>query len=132
VEYPELAAYLAPHFTFNSVVYLPDMRGRYPVGGDDFGNEPIGTPVGDNDRTLTVAQMPAHAHTQAAHSHSVDAKERSTVGVTGRVMLASSAGTDASAGTTSVTPVINSQGGGQSFDNRPNSLTITWVIRAAP
>ncbi|BAU26758.1 microcystin-dependent protein [Aneurinibacillus soli] len=48
--------------TFN----LPDLRGRVPIGmGQQSGNANfvIGTNGGDENSTLTINQLPAHAHT---------------------------------------------------------------------
>ena len=54
--------------TFN----LPDLKGRFAVGCDS--TEPFNTPGGkggENTHVLTTAEMPAHGHTQSAHSHSI-------------------------------------------------------------
>jgi len=52
---------------------LPDMRGRTPVGaGSGSGLTPraIGDSFGAETVTLTTAEIPAHTHSDAGHSHS--------------------------------------------------------------
>lgn len=40
---------------------LPDLRGRTLIGAS--ATSPVGTKTGTGQRTLTVANLPAHAHT---------------------------------------------------------------------
>jgi microcystin-dependent protein len=56
---------------------VPDCRQRATIGAGTDGvltNRPLGTKVGSETVTLTVAQMPPHAHnaSQAAHTHGVN------------------------------------------------------------
>lgn len=48
---------------------LPDLRGRAPIGagqGPGLSNRQLGQRVGEEDHSLTVGEMPAHAHTAVA------------------------------------------------------------------
>lgn len=54
----------------------PDLRGRFVVAA---GEDPVNTTGGSNNVTLTVAQMPSHAHTAStAGSHTHTASEAGT------------------------------------------------------
>lgn len=84
----------ASDFAANKTITLPDCRGAAMIGLDDMGNSAAGqfagltfaagdavTPgslVGGNSTTLTVGNMPAHAHTgntstDGFHSHTTNA-----------------------------------------------------------
>ena len=72
--------------TFN----LPDFRGRVPLGKDDMGGmsadrvtasqaDNLGQGAGAENHTLTIAEMPAHTHTQSVGDDSGSgAKNRNT------------------------------------------------------
>lgn len=60
---------------------LPDLRGRIPVGLDNMGGSDAGrlsvantllSTGGAETVTLTTAEMPAHTHTVADHTHAID------------------------------------------------------------
>jgi microcystin-dependent protein len=61
--------------TFN----LPDFRGRIAAGADNMGGTPagnlsgyvVGSVGGLQTELLTVAQMPAHSHTDSGHVHTI-------------------------------------------------------------
>jgi microcystin-dependent protein len=53
---------------------LPDMRGRVPVHvgqGPGLSNYTLGEVGGTESETLTVSQMPLHAHTISPHTHGI-------------------------------------------------------------
>jgi microcystin-dependent protein len=62
-EYSLLAEAL-DYTTFADAVFLPDMRGRVPVGYDaaDVDFSPVSREGGEKTHTLTVDEMPAHSH----------------------------------------------------------------------
>ncbi len=64
--------------TFN----IPDLRGRVSIGPDNMGtsqgnagriagNDALGNTSGSEKHTLIVQEMPAHAHVQNAHTHTI-------------------------------------------------------------
>jgi microcystin-dependent protein len=67
--------------TFN----LPDMRGRSPIGagqGSGLANRVLATTGGEENHTLSTAEMPSHTHPTAATGVSVNAAATG-VGVNG-------------------------------------------------
>lgn len=91
-EYPRLYKIIGETFgtSINSNNFvLPDLRGRIPVGsgqGDGLTNRTIGDIGGSETHTLTIAEIPSHAHnatidacgnhthpiTDPGHSHSIN------------------------------------------------------------
>ena len=65
VTYPRLAELLGG-------TTLPNLIDRLPIGA---GVKELGTSGGDPTKILTVANLPPHAHTVPAHSHSVSASQ---------------------------------------------------------
>src|SRR4029077_9523368 len=55
---------------------LPDLRGRVPVHvgqGPGLANRDQGEVAGEETHVLTTAEIPAHAHDIASHTHSIPA-----------------------------------------------------------
>lgn len=78
LEYPRLAALFGAFYPDDPTFQLPDMRAQFVVGQNDAGhgtNNPArpfrgwGGTAGSTNKTLTVAQLPAHAHVDAGHTH---------------------------------------------------------------
>ncbi len=94
--------------TFN----LPDLRGRCPVGvgrGSGLRGRNLGDSAGEEDHTLTEAEMPAHKH--SVHEHSNSEQE---------ILRPSRKGYGATSG---------SSGGGQPHNNMQPFLAIYALIR---
>jgi microcystin-dependent protein len=107
---------------------LPDLRGRMAIGqgqGPGLQNYLIGDTGGEEQVTLTIAQMPAHTHRAVGSSALAD-----TTAVGGNVW-----GTTAvflySSGSPS-TPMnplaIGAVGGGLPHENRPPFLVMNFII----
>lgn len=71
--YPDLAAVLGDTYGVHSgtTYYLPNLKGRIPVGRDSGQTEfdVLGELGGAKTHTLTEAEMPSHTHTQNSHNH---------------------------------------------------------------
>jgi microcystin-dependent protein len=108
---------------------LPDLRGRVPIGvgqGPGLADYPLGTRAGAETHTLSVAEMPAHAHvargssalgTAASPSGLVPARSAAQVpqyGSTADATLAASA--------------LFSAGGGQAHPNMQPYTTVMFII----
>lgn len=74
--YPDLYAVIGTLYGMATAgnFRLPDLQGRSPSGsGTGSGLSPVavGDKYGEQDHTLTVAELPAHNHTDAGHTHLV-------------------------------------------------------------
>lgn len=68
LDYPLLYAVLDPAFIIDADnFFVPDLRDRFTVGaGTTYSPDNSG---GQNNHTLTVAEIPAHAHADLGHTH---------------------------------------------------------------
>lgn len=106
---------------------LPDLRGRVPVhqgtlAGSSF---VVGQMAGEETVTLTVAQLPQHAHALGAQSGP------GTTGSPAGAFPASRSGNPFSdqAATGSMAPtILSSTGGGQAHDNVVPFLAVSFII----
>lgn len=130
-DYPALAELIGDNFhpggiTTPEYFYLPDLRGRVPVGvkaGDsDFGF--LGNKGGAKTHTLTINEMPSHSHNPIYYFTQSD-------GAGTPVPSAIDAG--ANAGRWVSAPQIydaGNTGGSQSHNNLQPYLAINFMIRA--
>ena len=99
---------------------LPDFRRRVAVGAGGNGSATLGSDVGDSGgaetHTLTVAEMPAHDHEQAAGTLSSSAQLAQPANIGGLTGL--SAGLDTA-----------STGGGGAHNNMQPSLVVNKIIK---
>lgn len=119
---------------------LPDGRGRVPVGAGgavtaDLGNT-IGAVGGAVAHTLTVAEMPSHAHpgssaADSGHTHSYWSDHGFGTPNGGQANANSNTGLLESTGTGSaaITLTIATQGGGAAFSVLQPSLVVARIIK---
>lgn len=103
---------------------LPDMRSRAPIHVSfDYVLGMIG---GEENHTLTLAELPAHTHAVTA-----DTREGTVVSPTGNYLAKTSGGTSAYGSTSAATMapgVIASTGGGQPHENMKPFITLNCII----
>jgi len=108
---------------------LPDMRGRMPMGdgqGPGLTNRIQGEVAGEENVTLTEAQIPAHTHPLIGSNTEASAISPSgnVPATKARVTLYSSA-----QNLTQMSPLaIGPAGGGQPHDNMPPFLAVKCII----
>lgn len=126
-DYPELAAVVPPTWLAGSDIQLPDMRDTFMQGAANAGE--LGAIQGENEVTLTVAEMPAHSHVQNPHWHSY-----STVFDT---PLVAAPGPEpvsfvlpSVSNTASVVATNQNTGGDSAHNNVPLALQVAWYIVA--
>lgn len=142
--FPELFAVLQGNVSSTDTTFtLPDWTDRTPYGA---GTAALLSTLGANSVTLTIDQIPTHGHaltdpghghgiTDPGHTHTALERESGTGDITPAVMDNITEGNTGSA-TTGITVnsastgiTIADAGGGQSFDNRPASFAVHWIIK---
>ncbi len=127
--------------TFN----VPDLRGRVPLGKDNMGGvsanrvtateaDNIGQGAGEENHTLSVAEIPAHVHGAAgAHSHTPvnGGSFLSNAGSPDITADASGGGAFRANATTNTEPahMHGSVGGDGAHNNMPPYATVNWIIK---
>lgn len=109
---------------------LPDLRGRLPIGqGQTTGgsNRVMGQPIGVENVTLTLGQIPEHTHPFSVAGAASTGKPQGQVpaAVTGFNLYAPAPATSAANLAPSTVQVV---GGGQSHNNVMPSLVLTYII----
>ena len=66
-DYPRLWEVLPANMKTSTTLTVPDLREKFIRGATNASD--IGSSGGSDEHTITVAQMPAHAHTTQPHSH---------------------------------------------------------------
>lgn len=115
-DYPELAQVLDPTFRDDlaETFTLPDMRDMFALGAGS--NYPLGSLGGESEHTLTSDEMPNHTHDYQSVNIDIDVK---TVGAP--IPYGASIG-----------PILptTAAGAGQSHENKPPYIALTWCIFA--
>lgn len=129
VDYPQLYAAIDPAFIIDADTFaVPDLVGKFPLGATLGGVNPfpIGSTGGEVDHTLTIAEMPAHDHTDAGHVHG-----ESTATPTAILIGAGAPAPSALPGagfTASASASIQPTGGDGSHNNMPPFTAIKYAI----
>ncbi len=101
---------------------LPDLRGRVPIHFDNFHN--LGQSAGEENHTLTAAELPSHAHAVAASNADPD------LGLpTGNMWAQGSGAYSGAAADSSMNPAsVSSTGGSQPHSNVQPYLVLNFII----
>lgn len=109
---------------------LPDLRGRAPIHaaqGPGLSNYALGQQGGTETTTLTVNQLPAHAHTTQVFSNTDPATSTTPTNTvlanSGEVPIYANASNQTLAG-----PTTGLSGANQPFDTRQPYLAINYII----
>jgi len=110
---------------------VPDLRGRTVIGagkGIDLTNRVLATTVGAETHTLSIAEMPKHAHrvNDPGHDHKYY-RGQSSGGDGAVASSASKPNKDTTNETTGIT--IESEGGGRPHNILQPSLVLNYIIR---
>lgn len=115
VDYPDLYAALDAVFIVDADTFnTPDLRNNFPVGAGD--NYSIGDTGGENTHTLTIAEMPNHAHYYTPPVFNVD--------------LETPGAPDVFAAGIGLPVLTDDEGGGGAHENRPPYLALNYGIIA--
>jgi hypothetical protein len=112
-DYPLLWERLPSQLKTSTDFTLPDLTGIFIIGAANEAS--IGTEGGSNSYQLSIAQLPAHTHTEIPPILGVD------VGGAGPPLPSASVGAPISSG---------SAGSGDSIDNRPAFVEVLYSIYA--
>lgn len=109
---------------------VPDLRGRFPVGKDSGTFANLGGKGGEEQHTLTVAEMPAHQHSgndRAWHDKQKRNGQQWFVGLThDRGSWMSNAAND---GLTNQDTETGTTGGNQPHNNLPPYISLNYIIK---
>ncbi|MCB9438423.1 MAG: tail fiber protein [Anaerolineales bacterium] len=129
ITYADLFAVIGSSFSYQKDVppyntfYLPDLRGRFPLGEDNMGGtsadrvtatqaDNLGWWSGSETHLLGTSEMPSHNHAFSVWQGGAQANKAAR-------------GTDSASYSTST----NSTGGGGSHNNMPPYLTLNYIIK---
>lgn len=117
--------------TTSGMFRLPDLRGRFIVGKNDYANETeygtIGNAGGEKKHTLTTNEMPTHEHNLY-----VENTEYAGIGkhTNIRASISWNEGSAQHPGSTvEYVPAIAGTGGNQSHENRPPYYVLAYIMR---
>lgn len=129
IDYPDLFSVLPAAFKSGTDFVVPNLTGRSLIG--DGGAYALGDTGGEATHSLTLDEIPAHAHdvdahnhsipahghttnphthTQSSHNHTISVRENSTgFAASSTTAVSNQVGTITTRNTSSETPTINSQ-----------------------
>jgi len=116
-DYPALAAIVRSDWIVAGNIVLPDLRERFLYGAAINGD--IGNEDGEANHTLTIAEIPAHSHTQRVQQ-------------SGGAIVALGNSTARTATIANTTPSTGDTGGGASHNNMPPYMRGYWIIKVLP
>lgn len=125
-DYPELTAIVPAGWLVGGDIQLPDLR-EASLHGDDTTN--VGDIIGENNVTLTEAQMPTHTHIQNPHQHTSDTVSSIPTAAGLEPALASLV-TVIPTLTGFATATNQTAGQDEAHNNVPRSLAVHWWIVA--
>lgn len=128
-DYPELADVLDTPFHAHPDIILPDLREKFLYGGSF--NSDLGDTGGAATHALTTAELPAHHHITAAHSHTVGTRPAAGSN-TGSVSLGSLAANGTIATSTQAATDTSDTGGAGSHNNMPPYMRGFWIMKVLP
>jgi microcystin-dependent protein len=108
----------------------PDLKGRFIVGYDpnDADYSAPNKTGGEKMHTLTVAEMPSHAHSGQTSSHKLSLRKTGWAGGTHGLAAAADQGAENFVHQHSFITV--SQGGGAAHENRPPYYVLAYIMYA--
>lgn len=131
VDYPELYAALDTAFIIDADTFvLPDLRGRFVVSVGTLGSNTynLGDIGGEASHTLTIDEMPSHAHTDTGHSHTTGNSLPGLALAPGEEPVLVPNPLPAFTGSASAN--IQNTGGGGAHENRPPFLALNVGVYA--
>jgi len=129
-DYPDLYAVIATryHDGFGNF-RVPNMEDRFLFGVGI--NDDLGDLAGENQHTLTTAELPAHHHIVPAHSHTTGTRPAAGSNA-GSVSLGSLAASGTIATSTQAATDTSDTGGATAHNNMPAYIAVHWIIKALP
>jgi microcystin-dependent protein len=133
VDYPELAAVLHSGFIDGDNFNVPNLSGRFVLGGDVA---QVGSFGGQSEVVLTVDQMPSHNHTGTGTADAVSgggdeySPTNRTWAALSRERAYSSATADGTMMANNINLSIANAGNGQAHDNMPPYYILRYAIIA--
>lgn len=114
-DYPDLYDTLHADYHLSGTQFnVPNLLDRFVVGaGNDYG---LGDTGGENTHTLTIAEMPNHAHYYIPPTANID--------------LETPGAPDLLAAGIGLPTLTDDEGGGQAHENRPPYYALIWAIIA--
>ena len=134
VDYPDLYAILTEFQIDADTFNVPNLHNRFLLGNESLAN-PVGVAAGSNTKTLSLVNIPPHAHTMA-HTHGLKASNAggAAFGPSGASNVNSVNSTYQTQATS--TPDTGNAGGSggvvQAFDNMPANVGGRFIIKALP
>lgn len=124
VDWPRLYAVLDSAYILTADTFTtPDLRGKTVIG--QGGGYSMAQTGGAATHTLTVSEMPAHAHTTQPHTHGyIGVATLDLLGEFPGAGMAPSANVTAASGVT-----VDSAGGGAAHENMPPYHALRYAIR---
>jgi microcystin-dependent protein len=132
ISYPDLYAIVGNLYGGDSTAFnLPDLRGRAAIGtgtGSGLTNRVLGTVLGEEDHTLSTAEMPGHSHSDLGHSHTESGATPSVTSISPGAPEPTALAVPTVTGTGFAN--LSSSGGGGSHNNMQPSSVLTAYIQA--
>lgn len=124
-DYPELASRVPSSWLVGTDIQLPNLNDTGLFGTDTSAVR--GTFVGENQHTLTDAEIPSHNHTQNPHSHT-EVIPVVTPTFAGEIPGGASLVVPTPSVTGLATAINNPSGGGGAHNNIQNSMLVLYYI----